>query len=107
MIGIVTAMANHRRPTGRVTPKGTRPADRTTARSEARSAAASSTPPPAQVGRRPSRPSFLLAVAVAWLVVAVVILTTFSAGWRFIPGVFAIGIGLFFARAAAATVVRR
>ena len=103
MIGIVTAMANRRRPTGRVTPKGTRPANR----GGPQGTAPSAVPEPVQVGRRPSRPSFLLAVAVAWLVVGVVILTTFSAGWRFIPGVFAIGIGLFFVRAAAATVVRR
>jgi len=96
-------MAKARRTTGRVTPKGTRPAaalppvppaDRTSA-------------PPGQVGRRPSQPGFLLAVAAMWIIVGVMILVWVHAGWRIVPAVVAIGIGLFFLRGAAATVLRR
>ena len=103
MIGIVAAMAKGRRTTGRVTPKGTRPAGARTPPRPPDTPA----PPPGQVGRRPSRPGFLLAVGGAWIVVGVVILTTLDAGWRIIPGVVAIGIGLFFVRGAAVTVLRR
>jgi hypothetical protein len=62
---------------------------------------------PGQVGRRPSSLSFLLLVAVMWLGVGVIVLTSMSADWHLIPGIFAIGIGLFFLKGAAASLVRR
>jgi len=34
-------------------------------------------------------------------------MVTLDAGWKFIPGIVSIGIGLLFLRGAAATVVRR
>ena len=95
-------MANKRRPTGRVTPKGTRPAQK---RPGPRPGADAGPPP--QVGRRPSNPGLLVGIAAAWIVVGIVIMVTFDAGWKFIPGIVAIGVGLMFLRGAAATVVRR
>jgi hypothetical protein len=62
---------------------------------------------PGQVGRRPSSVSFLLLVALMWLAVGIVILVGVSATWHLIPGIVAIGIGLFFLRGAAASLVRR
>ena len=96
-------MAKSRRPSGRVTPKGTRPAQ---ARRPSSPAGREEVAPP-QVGRQPSSLGLLVGIAGAWIVVGIVIMVTFSAGWRFIPGIVAIGIGLLFLRGAAATVVRR
>jgi hypothetical protein len=59
------------------------------------------------VGRRPSSLSFLLLVSVMWLAVGVVILVGVSASWHIVPGIVAIGIGLFFLRGAATSLVRR
>ena len=42
-----------------------------------------------------------------WLAVGVVVLVDVSASWHLIPGIVAIGIGLFFLRGAAASLVRR
>ena len=96
-------MAKRRGTSGRVTPKGTRPANakRPVARDAGTDAAA------AQVGRRPSNPGFLVLLAIVWIVVGVVLMLTLDAGWKFIPGIVSIGIGLLFLRGAAATVVRR
>jgi hypothetical protein len=60
-----------------------------------------------QPGRRPSRPGLLLLVALMWITVGVVVLTSVSASWRIVPGIVAIGFGLLFLRGAAATVARR
>ena len=95
-------MAKPRRTTGRVTPKGTRPAGVRPPKPASAEAA-----PPGQVGRRPSQPGFLLAVAAMWIIVGIVILIWVHTGWRIVPAVVAIGIGLFFLRGAAATVLRR
>jgi hypothetical protein len=62
---------------------------------------------PVQVGRRPSNPAFLLLLGVLWIAVGVVVMVAASFSWRFILGIVAIGIGLFFLRGAGATVVRR
>jgi hypothetical protein len=62
---------------------------------------------PVQIGRRPSNPAFLLLLAVLWIAVGIVVMVAASFSWRFIPGVVAIGFGLFFLRGAGATVVRR
>ena len=95
-------MADRRRkppPSGRVTPRGGRPL----------------TPPrqrpdpdrPVQVGKRPSSPYFLVIVAVLWVAVGIVIMVAATFSWRFVVGIVAIGIGLFFLRGAGATVLRR
>jgi hypothetical protein len=42
-----------------------------------------------------------------WIAVGVVVLTSVQADWHLIPGIVAIGIGLFFLRGASATILRR
>jgi hypothetical protein len=59
-----------------------------------------------QVGRRPSSPVWLLTIAVAWIACGIVALVALDASWKFVPGIVFIGIGLFFLRGAAATIVR-
>lgn len=60
-----------------------------------------------QVGRRPSRPGFLLLVAALWIAAGVIELFVLDASWRFVPAIFFFGIGLFFLRAASVTMARR
>jgi hypothetical protein len=60
-----------------------------------------------QVGRRPSSPSLLFAIAAMWIVVGVVALVALSVSWKLIPGVVFIGIGLLYLRGALTTMVRR
>lgn len=91
---------NKRRGTGRVTPP----------KSAAGKPAARSRPdrtaPPGQVGRRPSSPLALFAVGLAWVAAGVIVLLSLHASWRFVPALFAFGIGAFFIRGGSATVVR-
>jgi hypothetical protein len=42
-----------------------------------------------------------------WIACGVIAIVSLSAGWRFVPGIAFIGIGLFFLRGASATVLRR
>jgi hypothetical protein len=46
-------------------------------------------------------------VGLMWLAVGVLVLLTFTATWRYIPGIVSLGIGLMFIRGAGATVLRR
>ena len=62
--------------------------------------------PTGQVGKRPSSPKFLLAVAVAWIACGIAAFFLFSASWRYVVGVVFIGIGLYWLRGALATVAR-
>jgi hypothetical protein len=62
---------------------------------------------PDQVGRRPSNPGFLALLGVVWIACGIVALVRLTAGWKVVPGIFFIGVGLFFLRGAAATIVRR
>ena len=62
---------------------------------------------PAVIGRRPSNPAFLLLVALMWLAVGAIIFFALHTGWRLIPAIFSIGVGLFFLRGAGATVLHR
>ena len=62
---------------------------------------------PDQVGRRPSSPTFLALLGVVWVLCGVMALVKLTVGWRLVPGVFFIGVGLFYIRGAAATVFRR
>ena len=41
---------------------------------------------PVQVGRKPSSAGFLLLVSVMWVAVGIIILFTFHASWKLIPG---------------------
>ena len=88
---------------GRVTPKGTTPPPRPTRGPRAATEAASA----GQVGRRPSNPAMLAAIGVAWIVCGVIALVSLHASWKLVPGIVFIGVGLFFIRGAAATVLRR
>jgi len=60
-----------------------------------------------QIGRRPSNPSFLALVGFMWVVAGVVALVKMHASWKIAVGIVFAGIGLFYLRAAAMTVVRR
>jgi hypothetical protein len=62
---------------------------------------------PFQVGRRPSSPLLLLIVGLFWIAAGLVVLFQMQAGWRFVPAVVAVGVGLYFIRGSSATVLRR
>ena len=62
---------------------------------------------PDQVGRRPSNPSFLALIGLVWIACGIIALVNLSAGWRIIPGIVFIGIGVFFLRGALVTMARR
>ena len=62
---------------------------------------------PVMVGRRPSSPGFLAVVAVMWMAVGVILFFTLTTGWRLIPAIVAVGIGVLFLRGAVSTVMRR
>lgn len=53
-----------------------------------------------QVGHQRSDPRLLALVAAAWIVVGIVILVGMHAGWKLVPGVFALGVGMLFLRGA-------
>ncbi|MBV8983956.1 MAG: hypothetical protein JOZ68_09525 [Acidimicrobiia bacterium] len=83
-------MANARKKKGaRATPRGRAPE------------------PDAQPGKRPSNPAFLLLLALVWIACGVYAIAALSASWKFVPGIFFIGVGILFLRGAAQTVVRR
>ena len=96
-------MANdRRRKGGRTTPKG--------GAEPAPAAKGSRRPDPAkpmgQVGKRPSKPGFLAAVGLAWIVCGIAAFFIFAATWRIVVGVVFIGVGLYWLRGAFATVTR-
>ena len=62
---------------------------------------------PEQVGRRPSNPSFLALIGLVWIACGIIALVKLSAGWKIIPGVVFIGIGVFFLRGALVALARR
>jgi hypothetical protein len=62
--------------------------------------------PTPQVGRRPSNPAFLFAVAGLWIAAGIVVWLFLTAGWKLVPAIVFIGVGLFFLRGALQTVVR-
>ena len=62
---------------------------------------------PGQVGRRPSPPALLFAIAASWIGVGIVALVELSASWKLIPAIVFIGIGMMYLRGALTTVVRR
>jgi hypothetical protein len=62
---------------------------------------------PPQVGKRPSNPGFLLVLGLVWIAAGIIALFRLTAGWKLIPGIVFIGVGLLYVRGAAATVLRR
>jgi hypothetical protein len=98
-------MANdRRRKGGRVTPKGGAAGDPTP---EKKAPAPSREPQPmGQVGKRPSSPVFLFAVAVAWIVCGIAAFFLIKPTWRIVVGAVFIGIGLYWLRGAMATIAR-
>jgi len=60
-----------------------------------------------QPGRRPPSPGLLLVVALMWIAAGVWALIALTAGWKLVPGIVFIGLGLLYLRGAAATVARR
>jgi hypothetical protein len=85
---------------GRVTPKGGQTP------SDASPRPAREPKPTGQVGKRPSSPRLLFAVALAWIACGIAAFFLFSASWRIVVGVVFIGIGLYWLRGALATVTR-
>jgi hypothetical protein len=63
--------------------------------------------PTPQIGRRPSSPAYLGVIGLMWIAVGVVDIVLLKVGWRIVVGVVSMGIGLFFLRGAAMTIVRR
>lgn len=46
-------------------------------------------------------------MGLVWIGCGVIALVRLNAGWKIVPGIFFIGVGLYFLRGAAATIVRR
>lgn len=90
--------ANRRKKGGRVTPS---------ARANAAPAKAAAPAGRQQIGRRPSSPGYLLLVAIVWIGCGIYAFVGLTASWRLVPAIFFIGVGLFFLRGAAATLLRR
>jgi hypothetical protein len=111
MVANPSRKPSRRRSSGRVTPKG---GEQSSRREQPGRRAAGRRPPPvrgvdepAQVGRRPSNPAFLLLLGVVWVVCAVVAATGLHTSWRLIPTIGFAGIGLYFLRGGAVTLIRR
>ena len=94
-------MAKPRKKGGRTTPKGT------AAARSASGPAPKEDRPLGQVGRRPTSPPLLLAIAVMWIFVGVIALTRLSASWKIVPGIVFIGIGVLYLRAAGTAYLRQ
>jgi hypothetical protein len=64
-------------------------------------------PPLGQVGRRPPQPAVPLLSGVMWIVVGIVIIVAFTAGWKYVAGIVCIGIGILFLRGGLVALARR
>lgn len=62
---------------------------------------------PGQVGRRPPVPAVPIMSGLMWIVVGVVVLIWFTAGWKWAVGIVCIGVGLLFLRGGLAAYVRQ
>lgn len=60
-----------------------------------------------RVGRRLSDPRMLLAIAVSWLAVGIIMLVALHASWKLVPAIFSIGVGMLYLRGALGAVIRR
>jgi hypothetical protein len=88
---MVPAMADRRRKPRKQSSKGKKPSEEIAP----------------QVGRRPSPPGLLFAIAGMWIAVGIIALVALSATWKLIPGIVFIGIGLLYLRGGLTTVARR
>jgi hypothetical protein len=88
---MVPAMADRRRKSQKRSSRGKKPSEEITP----------------QVGRRPSPPGLLFAVAGMWIAGGITALVALSANWKLIPGIVFIGIGVLYLRGALTTVARR
>lgn len=61
---------------------------------------------PGQVGKRPSSPRFLGLVALVWIGCGIGALVILHSSWKIVVGIAFIGVGLFYLRGAAMTVLR-
>ncbi len=93
-------MGNDRkRKGGRVTPKG--------GDTKGSGPAGTGQPKPmGQVGKRPSNPTFLAVVGLAWIICGIAAFFVFKESWRIVVGVVFIGIGLYWMRGSFATIAR-
>ena len=96
-------MAREKNKGGRYTPRGGGPLRLRAQAGRSGSGGA----PLGQVGRRPTRPPLLLAIGLLWVGCGVVALVKLHAGWKLIPGVVFIGIGLLYLRAAGTAYLRQ
>lgn len=87
---------------GRVTPKGTAPRQSRPGRPSP-----GEDQPLPQVGRRPTKPSFLLLVGAMWAAAGFVALAALHASWKLIPVIVFFGIGLLYLRAAGTAYMRQ
>ncbi len=87
-------------------PNRARTPARPPARPPARGPAKRPGPPPV-VGKRPSRPLFLVVLALMWLGAAAGAFLGLHTGWKLIPVVCFAGIGLLYLRGAAGSYLRR
>jgi hypothetical protein len=62
---------------------------------------------PGQVGRRPPVPGVPIMTGLMWIIVGVVILVWFTAGWKWAVGIVCIGVGLLFLRGGLVAYVRQ
>lgn len=62
---------------------------------------------PPLVGKRPSNPGFLAAIAVMWFVAAIAAVFIIHAAWKAIPVIVFAGIGFLYLRGAAGAYSRR
>jgi hypothetical protein len=60
-----------------------------------------------QVGRRPPQPFVPIITGLMWIAVGATALIWFDASWRYVVGIFAIGVGLLFLRGGLAAIVRQ
>ena len=62
---------------------------------------------PGQVGRRPPNPMVPIVSGVMWIVIGVIMMTSFTASWRYVVGAVCIGVGLLFVRGGLAAFIRQ
>lgn len=103
----MTSVAGKEKKGGRTTPKKVTPsADDGKARTSYRRPKPDPDSATPQIGKRPSPPALLFAIAGMWALAGAYIWLSFTASWKLIPAIFAVGIGGFFLRGALQTVVR-
>ncbi len=62
---------------------------------------------PGQVGRRPSKPSFLALISLMWIAAGGLTLAYLHASWKLVPAIVYFGLGILYLRAAVASYMRQ